>query len=268
MNSDNLKRIAVAAAALAFGGGAAMLPGSPAWTAERPLESAFGASPAGPAPQKQKKGTQPAGVFVEEHGTFQVQVDGQAAGTEEFDIRPDAGAWTARGNAEVPGENGTTSKVTGKLELTPDGAPLKYEWTATSPRKASATIVFEGTAAKMELRLEGAQPYTQEFNFATPPVIILDNNMYHHYAVLARIYDWDHKEPKTYAVLIPQDLTPGTITVEYAGGQVVDGQKAEVLRVKSADLEIELYCDPSDHRLLRLEVPAAKAVVTRQASKK
>jgi len=229
---------------------------------------AASAVPAGQK-QKDKKGVAVSGVFVEEHGTFQITLDGQPAGTEEFEIRPGAGEWTARGSAEVPGENGATSKVTGKLELAPDGAPLRYDWTASSPRKAAATIVFEGTKAKMELRMDGATgPYTQEFNFPAPPVVILDNNMYHQYAILAHIYDWEHKEPKTYAVLIPQDLTPGSITVEYAGPQAVNGQKLEMLRVKSADLEVELYCDGAERKLMRLEVPAAKVVIVRQGTKK
>jgi hypothetical protein len=209
-------------------------------------------------------------VFVEDRGTFQVKLDGQPAGTEEFEIHANAGAWTARGVAEVPGENGASSKVTGKLDLAPDGAPLRYEWSATSPRKAAATILFQGTLAKMELKMEGASlPLTQEFNFPAPPVVILDNNMYHQYAVLARIYDWEHKEQKTYAVLIPQDLTPGSITVDYTGPQIAEGQKFETLRVRSADLEIELYCDPAQQgRLMRLEVPAAKVVIVRQSGKK
>jgi len=253
------KRILIPAAVLALAVGAVALAGT---------ARAGAASPPVPQKQKDKKVAPAPGVFIEEHGTFQVQIDGQAAGSEEFDIRSNAGQWTARGTAEVPGENGATSKVTGKLELAPDGAPLRYEWTATSPRKAAATIVFEGTKATMELRLEGAQPYTQDFSFQTPPVIILDNNMYHHYAVLAHIYDWEHKEPKTYAVLIPQDLTPGSVSVEYAGQQVLNGQKVDMLRVRSADLEIELYCDGAERKLVRLEVPAAKAVIVRQTSKK
>ena len=230
--------------------------------------AAAGAAAMAPTPQKAKDKKPPAGpsVFVEDRGTLQIQVDGRPAGTEEFEIRSNAGAWTARGTAEVPGENGATTKVTGKLELTPDGAPLRYEWTATNPKKAAATIVFEGTQAKMELRLEGAAPYTQEFNFQTPPVVILDNNMYHQYAILARIYDWEHKEPKTYSVLIPQDLTPGTVTVDYGGPQAMDGQKLDILRVRTTDLEIEVYCD--NGRMVRLEVPSAKAVVVRQAGKK
>jgi len=218
--------------------------------------------------EKNKKPAQ-MGVLVEDRGTLQIQVDGQTAGSEEFEIHESGGEWIARGTAEVAGENGGTARVTGKLTLSPDGAPLQYEWSATAPRKASAVIKFEGTLAKMELKLEGALPYTQEFQFNAPPVVILDNNMYHQYAILSRLYDWEHKETKTYAVLIPQDLTPGTVTAEYGGQQVVDGQKLDMLRVRTADLEIDVYCDPiQGERLVRLEVPSAKAVIVRQTGKK
>ncbi|HKO05863.1 MAG TPA: hypothetical protein VJW51_13990 [Candidatus Acidoferrales bacterium] len=232
------------------------------------LAGAGAAGTSAPSAQKgkDKKPAAAPSVFVEDRGTLQIQVDGQPAGSEEFEIRSSGGAWTARGTAEVAAENGKPSKVTGKLELTPDGAPLRYEasWTASSPRKV--TVEFEGTVAKLEMKLEGAAPFAQDFAFPSPPILILDNNMYHHYAVLARIYDWEHKEQKTYNVLIPQDQTPGTVRAEYGGQQVVDGQKLDVLRVHSTDLEIELYCD--NGRLVRLEVPASKAVVVRQPGKK
>jgi hypothetical protein len=244
-------------AALALAGITGTLPAAPGRTRVSVAES---------QKSRDKKPSTAPSVFVEDRGTLQIQVNGQPAGTEEFEIRSSGGEWTARGATEVPAENGSTAKVTGKLQLAPDGAPLRYEWTATSPRKAAATIVFEGTQAKMELRLEGASPYTQEFNFQSPPVVILDNNMYHQYAVLARIYDWEHKEPKTYSVLIPQDLTPGSVSVDYGGQQVMNGQKVDVLRVHTTDLEIEVYCE--NGRMVRLEVPSAKAVVVRQGAKK
>jgi len=218
--------------------------------------------------EKNKKPAQ-TGVLLEDRGTLQILVDGQPAGSEEFEIRESGGEWTARGTAEVPGENGGTAKVTGKLTLSPDGAPLRYEWSATSPRKATAVIDFQGTLAKMELKLEGAAPYMQDFQFNAPPVVILDNNMYHQYAILSRLYDWEHRETKTYAVLIPQDLTPGTVTAEYGGQQVVDGRRLDMLRVRTSDLEIDVFCDPGQQeRLVRLEVPSAKAVIVRQTGKK
>jgi hypothetical protein len=64
-------------------------------------------------------------------------------------------------------------------------------------------------------------------------------------------------------VLIPQDLTPGTISVEASGSTTLDGKSYEGLRVTTADLEVLLLLD-SNHRLMRLEVPSAKVSVVRQ----
>lgn len=258
------KSKAWAAAALAVA-----LVGVAATTMARPAGAGAAArASSGNQKGKNKKGTEES-VLVEDRGTLQIQVDGQPAGSEEFEIRESGGEWTARGTTDVAGENGTAAKVTGKLTLTPDGAPVRYEWTATSPRKASAAVEFNGTAAKMELKLEGATPFVQEFRFQAAPIVILDNNMYHHYEILARLYDWEHREPKTYSVLIPQDLTPGSVTAEYGGQQVMDGRKMDLLRVRSTDLEIDLYCDPAQQeRMMRLEVPSAKAVIVRQSGKK
>ena len=92
--------------------------------------------------------------------------------------------------------------------------------------------------------------------------MILDNNLYDQYGVLARLYDWKAKGTQTFPVLIPQDVTPGTITVEAIGPRTIDGVEVEGLRVRSADLEIRVYVD-TRHRLIRLEVPAANVVVVR-----
>jgi hypothetical protein len=114
----------------------------------------------------------------------------------------------------------------------------------------------------MELRAESGAPFTQEFQFDSPQVVILDNNLYHHYALLARLFDWNAKGVQTFSVLIPQDLTPGTLTVEWAGPRDLDGIKTELLRVRSSDLEIELYV--ADGKLVRMIVPESKAEIRRE----
>lgn len=201
-------------------------------------------------------------LFVEEKGHFRILLDGQPAGREEFQIAQSGKVWVARGSTEVPAPSGGNAKVSGRLELNPDGTPVHYEWTSTLPKKSSATIQFTGATAKIELHLEGLPPFPQEFSFDSPHVVILDNNLYHHYAILARIYDWKAKGPQTFPVLIPQDGTPGSILVEYAGAKVVEGVKLDMLRVRSTDLDLELDCEGL--RLVRLFVPSAKVEILRE----
>ena len=97
----------------------------------------------------------------------------------------------------------------------------------------------------------------------TGSLTLLDNNLYYQYAVLARIYDWSKGGEQTFPVLIPQELTPGTVTVLSTGAAAADGKTYEGLKVTSSDLEILLLLD-NNHRLVRLEVPAAKVSVIRE----
>ena len=114
------------------------------------------------------------------------------------------------------------------------------------------------------LNLDGAtKPFEQENTFASPRIAVIDNNIYSHYAILARLYDWAARGPQSLQVLIPQDLTPGTIKLEAAGTQQVDGTSLELLRATTESLEVDLYLD-SSHRLMRLTVPDSKVVVLRE----
>ncbi len=231
--------------------------------------------------EKNKKfeATHAASQLAEEKGKFRILLDGQPLGTEEFEIKQAAGSWQVHGTTEIrmpngKGSEGTTPtmRINAQLHLAPDGAPLHYEWSAQAQKKNGATVEFQGGTARLAVQQDGTQVFAQELSFGQARLVILDNNLYHHYAILARLYDWNAKGEQTFAVLIPQDVrksalgytvTPGSITVEAAGEQNVEGTSYELLRVRTPDLEIQLYLD-SSHRLVRLAVPAAKAVVLRE----
>ena len=77
-------------------------------------------------------------------------------------------------------------------------------------KAAAASISFNGPTANIDLRVDGARPFAQQFTFSSPQIAVLDNNLYHQYAVLARLYDWNKKGAQTFSVLVPQEMTPGT----------------------------------------------------------
>jgi hypothetical protein len=204
-----------------------------------------------------------AALLHEDKGKFRIVVDGQQAGIEDFQISREGDRWVARGKVEVTLPGSGSDKFSSVLDLAADGAPSHYEWSSQGTDKRSIAVDFQGTTAKMALSKQGAQPFVQEFSFSSPRILVLDNNMYHHFAILAQLYDWNAGGKQTFPVLIPQDQLPGTITVESLGSQSVEGAALEQLRVHSADLEIDLYVD-SVHRLTRLEVPSSKAEVIRE----
>ena len=203
------------------------------------------------------------GVFAQDKGKLTIRLDGQTVGREDFEIAPSGAGWRAKGTADIKPPEGPASKISGTLTLQPDGAPISYEWTAQAEKTNGAHILFANGVATITLEMQGARPFEQTLSFNTPLVAVLDNNLYHQYAVLARVYDWSKKGAQSFPVLIPQELTPGTITVESTGSASADGKSYEGLKVTTSDLEILLLLD-NNHRLMRLEVPAAKVSVIRE----
>src|SRR6266702_1547692 len=210
-----------------------------------------------------KKGTSAPFVLAQDKGKLTIKLGGQTVGHEEFEIAPSGGGWLAKGTAEIKPPEGSASKVSGSLTLKADGAPISYQWSAQAEKTNGAHILFANGVASITLEMQGARPFQQDLTFNSPLIAVLDNNLYHQYAVLARVYDWSKRGAQTFPVLIPQALTPGSITVQSTGAASVDGKTYEGLKVTTSDLEILLLLD-GNHRLMRLEVPDAKVSVIRE----
>ena len=204
-----------------------------------------------------------AGIFQPDKGKFSFLMEGKQIGHEEFEIAPTGAGWLARGNTTLKTEKGPETRVSGSLTLQPDGSPIAYDWNAQTNETNSAHILFANGVAKITLQMQGVKPYEQSLSFGSPLVVVLDNNLYYQYAVLARIYDWNKGGSQQFPVLIPQEMTPGTITLEATGSAASGGKTYEGLRVATPDLEIDLLLD-TNHRLMRLEVPSAKVSVVRE----
>lgn len=229
------------------------------------------------APASQKKAVP--GILVQDRGKFSIKLAGQAVGHEEFEIAPAEGGWLAKGSSDIKPPEGAPTRVAGSLTLQSNGAPISYEWTAQADKHTGAHIVFANGVARITVETQGGhactseeirdpnrtQPcfFEQSLSFNSPLIAVLDNNLYYQYAVLARLYDWSKGGEQTFPVLIPQELTPGTISVLSTGSAKADGKTYEGLKVSSSDLEILLLLD-NNHRLIRLEVPAAKVSVIRE----
>lgn len=191
-------------------------------------------------------------------------VNGKEVGSEEFDISSSGNGWLARGNVAVRSGQGPETHITSQLQLRADGAPIHYEWTtASGSKRAGASIDFDSNGtATIHVAQNGGKPFTQQFFFKTPLVVILDDNLYHHYAILADLYDWSKKGVQTFSVLIPQEMMPGTVTAEALGPDNSSGKNLNRLRVRSQDLEIILYLNGD--RLERVSVPSANAEIVRE----
>ncbi|MFI5096292.1 MAG: hypothetical protein ACHQIK_22965, partial [Candidatus Acidiferrales bacterium] len=162
----------------------------------------------------QKKGST-GSVFSPDKGKLNILLDGKSVGREEFEITSSGGGWIAKGTTTIKPPQGAASTVTGTLTLQPDGAPISYEWTSQAEKNNGAHILFANGVAKITLQIQGAHAFEQDLSFGSPFIVVLDNNLYHQYAVLARVYDWAHRGTQSYSVLVPQELLPGTVTVDW-----------------------------------------------------
>jgi hypothetical protein len=196
--------------------------------------------------------------FAEDRGQFEISVDGKQVGTEEFSVAHDGAGWVAHGTTEFHTAN-SAGRVTGELHVNAAGAPLRYEWNLEGTKKITSKTTFDGNEAKMSTDIGQKTPIEQDFMFASP-VVILDNNLYDQYGVLARLYNWSTRGPQNFAVLIPQEHQPGNITVEATGPTSGNNQQ---LRVHTSDLDVLLTLD-SSHRLMRISVPSSKAEIVRK----
>ena len=222
-------------------------------------EIAAGSVPRARAQKDNGAGT----VLTPDKGKFRIVLDGQAVGNEEFEISASGGTWMARGStsAHVPGVTDITAS--GELKLSADGTPIHYDWSAQAQKKATGAVDFANGTAKCSANLGGTSPMMKDFKFDSPRVAVLDNNLYYQYALLAQIYDWKAGGNQTFPVVIPQDLTPGSISVQSIGLQQIENKSYETLRVSTTDLEILLYLDAT-HHMVRLEVPSSKVSIERE----
>jgi len=262
MNSDNhfLKQLCAVSLALSLGAG--VVAASPAsgtgfslWIFASPSQPVIPASAANPAGAPS--------VFAADKGKLRITINGQQIGTEDFEISPAGDSWIERSSMTAHAPGGADIKATGQLRLSADGAPLHYDWSAEAQKKATGAVDFVGGTAKCVADLGGPAPLRKDFTFPSPRVAVLDNNLYYQFGILARQYDWKAGGKQTFPVLIPQDMVPGSITVELLGPQQAGNGKYEALRVSSPDLEILVYVDAS-HRLMRLEVPSSNVAIERE----
>ncbi len=210
---------------------------------------------AAPALSAQKDG--------EQKGVLRITADGQALGTERYRIRRVGANLEAVADIQI-NIGGARIEQNTSMTLTPAGEPLSYEWRMEKPKKIYVRVQFEGGKAVATYPLESGQEDRQEFHFNTGRVAVLDNNVFHHFALFARLYDFRKRGVQTFPVFIPQSIQPGTATIESKGTDTVQVNGKSVLArrlvVITTDNRVLIWLD-EDGGLLRLEVPAAKVVV-------
>ncbi len=197
-----------------------------------------------------------------ERGAFEIRLEGQKIGTETYEIQSRETEIEVHGWVELS-INGQQLKQTTTLILSPAYQVRRYEWQQQAPKQTFARVQFDGPKASMEFPLTADTLDQREFVFETPDLVILDNNVFHHYLFLLRRYDFTRGGPQSVRILIPQEVLPALVTLEDRGEETQGESRLRCLVMTSEDNQVWLWLD-ENRQLVRLSVPQAKVEVVRR----
>lgn len=147
------------------------------------------------------------------NGEFTISIDGQKIGTEEFSISRTADGFVATGRTRlrVGGENVDAES---RMELDRDLNPVSYEFRSGS---RSLQMKIGDPATDVRVSVDGE---VTSYQILFPPgAVIVDDNFFHHYALLMERVGEEGGEVE---VFVPQHLTVGTVEVRPAGDRTFD----------------------------------------------
>lgn len=203
-----------------------------------------------------------------QHGQLRIVHNGENVGTETYEITATATELQARGEI-VYVVNQQKTRQTTSLLLGADALPRRYEWKLEEPRKSWLRMEFEAGKGTIWFPDQQGREEQQVFDFGRGPVALLDINVFHHFLLLARLYDVARGGPQTIQVFVPQSVQPGAVTMELQGVETLaveaSPQPVRHFSILSEDNRLELWVTEAG-RFVRLRVPQANVEVLPEGS--
>lgn len=198
---------------------------------------------------------------LNDHGVFQIMLAGRNVGTEKFEIRSSADKVEAQAeiNLQVQQEGKTIAlKTSPKLVLDTHLIPLTYTWSQKGTPSSQLGVDFRSSPAKTHYKTIKGEEDKRDFDLPKD-VVVLDDNVVHHYQLLAERYDLTAGGKQTFQAFVPQEALPGVLTVEDAGPEpaTAEGSAPADLRhlvVITELARIDLWIDERQH-LQRMAIP-------------
>jgi hypothetical protein len=198
-----------------------------------------------------------------DQGTFVISYAGKEIGTEKFSIRSSSKEVRAEGEISLHyTDNGKKVDVetTPKLVLSPSLEPLAYTWDEKSPESNHLEVDFRSSPARSTLKKSDGKLDVREFKFA-PNLVVLDDNVVHHYELLAWRYLGTSGGLRPFTGYIPQEALPGGLAVnEVEMGDLKGHEKKNKLRhliVTTDNSRVDVWVGSSG-RVERVSFPSAQ----------
>ena len=206
---------------------------------------------------------------LNDQGVFQLFLAGRRIGSEKFEIQSTKDQTSAKAETEFQIEKGqklVLIKTSSSLVLNAQLVPLTYNWSMKSPQASSLEADFRSKPAKLRYRTVTGEVDERDFSLL-PDIVLLDNNVFHHFELLAERYRLTPGGKQVFRAFVPQDALPGELSVEGKGKKTVKirGQSEELqhLVVTTELAQIDLWLDDQRH-LQRVLIGAAQLEAVRE----
>ena len=208
-------------------------------------------------------------VTVDDEGVFVISLAGRPVGTERFKIHSSLGKVEAQGEIRLHIEqNGKTVGVQSfpDLVLDPQLRPVTYTWNQKGPQSSRLEVDFSGKLARVRYKTISGNEDNRDFELP-PDVVVLDDNVVHHYQLIIARYQAMGGGKQTFRVFVPQEALPSLLTVEDMGNAAtaIDGVTANLrhLVITTDVTHIDLCVDDQQH-IERVSVPEAQLEAIRK----
>jgi hypothetical protein len=190
---------------------------------------------------------------LNDHGTFEIFSAGANIGTETFEIRVRSDQIEAQGNVHLQVEQGGKKievRTSSSLLLDPQLNPLSYNWNQKGAQSSQLSVDFRTQPAQWGAKTVNGQNDQRNFKL-DKDVIILDDNVVHHYQLAIARYDQAKGGTQAFRAFIPQEAVPGIITLKFVDSErvTVGGENRTLRRfLLTTELaQISLWVDDQGH---------------------
>jgi len=211
----------------------------------------------------------PSLVNVDDEGVFVISTAGRPVGSEAFKIRSSPGKIEARGEIRLSVEkSGRSVSVESFSDLVADSRlhPLTYTWRLNGPQSSRLEVDFRARPAKVRYHTINGSEDDRDFDLA-PDVVILDDNVIHHFELIAARLLAMGGGKRTLRVFVPQEALPSLLTVEDLGiASTPDSSAASGLRhllITTDVTHVDVWVDDKQH-VQRVSAPAAQLEAVRK----